>query len=130
MSAYPSSVSIRVAALVFVVAFTGAACGGGGGSSTTSDPSSVPTSPIEARIGITNFAFTPEDLVVEQGTTVEWQNRAEGIRHTTTASDGEWDSGAIAVGGSFTFTFEQVGTYVYFCSIHPTMTGTITVDGS
>ncbi len=95
---------------------------------TTGDPSTGSTSPVETRVGIENFSFTPGDLVVAVGTTVEWQNRASGTSHTTTAVDGEWDSGSLAGGGSFSQTFTETGSFDYFCAIHPAMTGTITVE--
>jgi len=47
--------------------------------------------------------------------------------HTATASDGSFDTGTIAPGGSGSVTFNTPGTYSYFCAIHPDMTGTITV---
>lgn len=98
-------------------------------STTTVDGPTVPTSPIETRVVIDNFAFTPRDLVVQPGTTVEWQNRAEGTSHTSTAVDGMWDSGNVSAGGSFSFTFTEPGTFDYVCAIHPSMEGTITVEG-
>ncbi len=99
------------------------------GTSTTTDPSSVPTSPIETRVAINNFNFTPGDLLVQSGTTVLWQNRAETTRHTATAVDGDWDSGILQGGADFSFTFTEPGVYAYFCVIHPAMTGTVIVEG-
>ena len=96
---------------------------------TTSDPSSVPTSPVANRVSINNFNFTPGDLTIQVGSSVEWQNRAEGTAHTTSADDGSWDSGTIRGGGDFTRTFDETGSFSYFCAIHPSMTGTITVVG-
>ena len=94
---------------------------------TTSDPSSVPTSPIVSSVAINNFNFTPGDLTVRVGSTVEWQNRAEGTGHTTTSDDGLWDSSTIRPGGDFSRTFDEAGTFTYFCAIHPSMTGTVIV---
>jgi plastocyanin len=56
--------------------------------------------------------------------------------HTTTAgtpSDplpDQWDSGTLQTNVSFTFTFDQAGTFVYFCRIHPSMQATVTVTAS
>ena len=50
--------------------------------------------------------------------------------HTATANDGAFDSGTLQPGQSFSFTFTQPGTtYAYYCAIHPSMTGTVTVTG-
>lgn len=122
-----------LAALIAVLVVVLSACSDtsdtDAGETTTSDPSSVPTDPVETRVGIENFQFVPGDLTVAVGTTVEWQNRATGTSHTTTADEGAWDSGTIEAGGSFSQTFDAPGTFSYFCAIHPQMTGTITVEG-
>ena len=49
-------------------------------------------------------------------------------RHDWTSRDGVWASPALAQGQSYSFTFNQAGSYPYLCSIHPSMTGTITVQ--
>lgn len=78
-----------------------------------------------------NF-FDQADITVPAGTTVTWvQNGAN--PHTTTSYDGLWDSGMIAggSGGSFSFTFNEPGTYEYYCIPHESqgMVGTVTVTG-
>jgi plastocyanin len=80
---------------------------------------------------IQNFAFNPPNIVVPPGTTVTWVN-ADRAPHTVTATDpaGAFDSGTLQPGQSFSFTFTQPGTtYAYYCAIHPSMTGTVTVTG-
>ncbi len=77
-------------------------------------------------VSISSFAFTPQDLTVAAGTTVRWTNM-DGS-HSTTSDTALWDSGVLAVGGQFSFTFNTPGTYAYHCSVHPSaMMGTITV---
>lgn len=120
---------VRSILLALTLLVATAACSTDVDTSTTSDPSSVPTSPIVTRVAINNFDFTPRDLIVQAGTTVEWRNRAEGTGHTATAVDGEWDSGTLAGGEAFEFTFSEPGTFEYFCAIHPSMTGSVTVEG-
>ena len=77
-----------------------------------------------------NFAF--EDLTVEKGTKVTWTNR-DGVPHTTTsgqlgAMTGVWRSADLPINSSFSFTFDQLGTFKYYCEIHPTtMKATVTV---
>ena len=62
------------------------------------------------------------------GTTVTWVND-DGATHTVTADGGAFDSGSLANGATFQFTFDQVGDFAYHCSIHTTMQGTISVKG-
>jgi plastocyanin len=79
-----------------------------------------------AMVSIENFAFNPPNISVAPGTTVTWVNN-DTVPHTTTASDGTWDSETLQPGESFSFTFDTPGTFPYFCEIHPFMTGTVTV---
>jgi plastocyanin len=63
---------------------------------------------------------------VRVGAALTWTNADDRI-HTVTARDGNFDSGIVAVGDTFAWTFEAAGSYPYLCTIHPDMTGTITV---
>jgi plastocyanin len=78
-----------------------------------------------------NF-FAPANITVEPGTTVTWVQSGDNP-HTTTSYDGLWDSGMIegGSGGTFSFTFEEPGTYDYFCIPHEDlgMIGSVTVTG-
>ena len=101
-------------------------------------PSPTATQPVPVRgtsqVDITGqFRFSPANITVEAGDTVNWT--VTGIGHTTTsgvpgAETGIWASGFKRVGESFAFTFEEEGESPYFCSIHPTMRGRVTVVGS
>ena len=79
-----------------------------------------------------NF-FSPANITVEPGTTVTWVQSGNNP-HTTTSYDGLWDSGMIegGSGGTFSFTFEEPGTYDYFCKPHEDlgMVGSVTVSGA
>jgi plastocyanin len=79
-----------------------------------------------AAVSIVDFAFEPATLEVAAGTTVTWTNNGS-APHTVTADDGSFDSGELAPGASFSFTFESAGSVAYHCNIHPQMTATITV---
>lgn len=70
--------------------------------------------------------FDPAAVAVVAGGTVSWAHEGS-LPHTVTASDGAFDSGDLAGGETFSFTAEEAGTIDYACSIHPDMTGTITV---
>jgi plastocyanin len=78
-----------------------------------------------------NF-FDPANITVEPGTTVTWVQSGDNP-HTTTSYDGLWDSGMIegGSGGTFSFTFEEPGTFDYFCIPHESlgMIGSVTVTG-
>ena len=79
-------------------------------------------------IAIDNFAFGPQVLTVAAGTTVTWINHDDEI-HTVISADapGLFKSLPLDTGDKFSFTFKKPGTYRYFCSIHPQMTGTVVV---
>ena len=88
----------------------------------------VPAAPT-VQLDIANFAH--KDATVAVGTKIVWTNR-DNATHTTTsgepnATTGEWDSGSIGRGVTHSFTFTSVGAFDYFCTIHPSMQGTITV---
>jgi len=80
-------------------------------------------------VQIVNFAFNGSNTTVKVGDTVSWKNDEAGVPHTTTANGGLWNSGSLSTGGVFQITFSQAGTFTYRCTIHPSMTGTITVTG-
>jgi plastocyanin len=82
----------------------------------------------EMTVSIQDFFFEPDQLTVAPGTTVTWVNDGQ-TPHTSTADDGTWDSGTLQPGESFSFTFDEPGTYSYLCEIHPEMTGTVNVSG-
>lgn len=77
-------------------------------------------------VTIQGFAFDPPTIEVPAGAEVTWLN-ADPTDHTVTAADGSFDSGPIAGGGTFSTTLSKQGEFAYFCSIHPTMKGTVTV---
>jgi plastocyanin len=80
----------------------------------------------DSTIMIDNFTFAPAQLVVKAGTTVTWKNQDD-IPHTV-VSAGKFKSKALDTDDSYSFTFTTAGTYPYFCSLHPHMTGTIKVE--
>ncbi|MDG6909485.1 MAG: cupredoxin domain-containing protein [Nitrososphaerota archaeon] len=79
-------------------------------------------------INIQNAAFSPANINVTQGATLEWVN-LDSIAHTSTAVySGAWNSGVIPPGGHFLLTVNLApGTYYYQCNVHPFMTGQINV---
>jgi plastocyanin len=69
--------------------------------------------------------FAPSSITIDRGTKVKWVNKGT-LTHTTTANNGAWDE-TLGPGETFTRKFRRAGTFAFHCSIHPSMTGTITV---
>ena len=80
----------------------------------------------DVAVKIGNFTFGPQELKVKAGTTVTWTNEDD-IPHTV-VSPNNFRSKVLDTDGTYTFTFTTPGTYKYFCSLHPHMTGTIVVE--
>ena len=110
--------NIRVAAALAVAVFAGAAA----------LPAASARAP-ETEVKIDNFAFAPQRIVVQAGTTVTWIN-ADDAPHTVASSTKVFKSGALDTEDKFSFTFTTPGTYEYFCSLHPHMTGTVVVEAA
>ena len=85
------------------------------------------TSTMEVKID--NFSFGPAAMTVSLGTTVTWTNRDD-IPHTVVSTDDAktFKSKVLDTDEKFSFTFSKAGTYPYFCSIHPKMTGKVIVQ--
>ncbi len=110
--------------LLFTPAFAGCA-GDTASESRDGTSTSIPATPENA-VDIT-MEFTPSSLTVSVGDTVTWTNKHT-MTHTATADNGTFDSGNLAPGETFSFTFDTAGTYTYKCNIHLSMTGTIIVE--
>jgi plastocyanin len=82
--------------------------------------------PESSVVKIDNFSFGPGTLTVPIGTTVTWTNRDD-IPHTAVSTDGVFKSKVMDTDEQFSFTFPKAGTFPYFCSIHPKMTGKVVV---
>jgi len=83
--------------------------------------------PATAEVKVDNFSFGPGTLTVPVGTTVTWTNRDD-IPHTVVSTDKAFKSKVLDTDEKFSFTFSKAGTYPYFCSIHPKMTGSVVVQ--
>jgi plastocyanin len=79
-------------------------------------------------VKIDNFSFSPATLTVAVGTTVTWTNQDD-IPHTVVSTDDPraFRSKVLDTDERFTYTFSKAGTFAYFCSVHPKMTGTVVV---
>ena len=83
----------------------------------------------DAEVQIDQYAFLPQRITVKPGTTVTWTNEDD-APHTIASSAKLFKSKALDTGDKFSFTFTTPGTFAYFCSLHPQMTGTVTVEAA
>jgi len=112
--------------LAGVVCAVGMTLGMSAGSSADTAPAKAPGATQQVKID--NFTFAPNELTVSAGTTVQWVNRDD-IPHTVVSDDKTtFKSKALDTDDSFSYTFTKAGTYPYFCSIHPKMTGKVVVQ--
>jgi plastocyanin len=88
-----------------------------------SDQPSAPTTEVK----IDNFSFGPQTITVPVGATVTWVNRDD-IPHTVVSTDGVFKSKVRDTDEQFSYTFTKAGTYPYYCSVHPKMTGQVVVQ--
>ncbi|MGE0067636.1 MAG: cupredoxin family copper-binding protein [Solirubrobacterales bacterium] len=114
-----------------------AACGGSddstGSSGATTEAETLESEPTPGgeaarseKVKIVEFAYGPDPVVVAVGGKVTWRNE-DMAPHTATADDGSFDTGTLERGKIKSATFEEAGTFPYFCEIHPTMHGTVEV---
>jgi len=83
----------------------------------------------EIEVKIDNFTFNPQQVTVKAGDTVVWVNHDD-IPHTVTSKTLAFRSKAMDTDDKFSFTFAKPGTFPYFCSLHPHMTGSIVVEAA
>jgi plastocyanin len=117
--------------LCAVVALAAAGCGGGDdGGSTSSAPASTSSSSSGGGVAIKmqNIAFDPKAVTVKVGQKITWTNDDSTDHNVTADSGADFKSDDFGNGGTFSFTPEKAGTVKYECTIHPGMTGTLTVQ--
>ena len=123
ISIYPASILATILLLMFIIS----GCGKNDYSSNTTGGT-----PGANEIFIQGMAFSPANRTISVGTTLKWTNK-DGVTHTLTSGvpgtpSSVFDSGNVSSNGTFSFTFSQAGTFKYYCKIHSSMTGTITVQ--
>ena len=93
----------------------------------------IPTGTTSPGCETSNACFSPASLTINAGDTVEWTN-ADTAAHTVTGGSpangpsGVFDSSLIMGSASFENTFDEAGSYDYFCMVHPWMVGDIQVN--
>jgi plastocyanin len=111
-----------------------AGCGGSdnGGSTSASTSSSSASSSGgggEVEIKMQSIQFAPKATTVKVGQKVKWVNEDSTDHNVTADSGADFKSKDFGKGASFEFTADKAGTVKYECTIHPGMTGTLTVTG-
>ena len=114
--------SVWVASFAAVVLIAIVLLSAGSPSVKANDQPSAPN----AEVKIDNFSFGPQTLTVPVGATVTWTNRDD-IPHTVVSTDGVFKSKVRDTDETFSYTFAKAGTYPYYCTIHPKMTGQVVV---
>jgi plastocyanin len=105
--------------LLAALAVAGSACG-----------DDEPTADAEpGEVLVVDNEFEPEDVEVAVGDTVTWRFEGSARHNVTPTGDGreDWEASPTKKDGTFEQTFENAGTYDYVCTLHPGMTGTVTV---
>ncbi|HTU81119.1 MAG TPA: cupredoxin family copper-binding protein [Candidatus Acidoferrales bacterium] len=82
--------------------------------------------PVAATVHVRNFAFSPATVTVRAGDRVTFVNDDDEA-HTVTAVDKSFDSQGLDAGDTWSHTFDEPGTYPYFCALHPYMRGEVIV---
>jgi len=118
---------------IFALSLAAALVLGSNGAALAADSSMKPGHAMHAKktmaavaVSIKGFAFVPKAVSVAAGTTVTWTNH-DSANHTATSDTGVWDSGVIAPGKSYSYTFKTAGSFPYHCKIHKSMKGTVAV---
>lgn len=124
---------VRSTLVLALVVLVGIACGGGDDPTDPEDQNGDGNGQASevVEVELVNYAFNASTVTIEVGTTVRWRNTT-GIFHTVTP-DGhsawqEWQTNG--QGETFEVTFDEAGTYPYFCDPHRDlgMTGTVVVE--
>lgn len=76
-------------------------------------------------VDIKNFAFDPARITISKGSTVTWTNKDD-VSHTV-SGDNNFDSDQLSQNMTFSWTFEEIGTFAYHCKTHAIMKGKVTV---
>lgn len=77
-------------------------------------------------VEIKGFAFNPDTITISKGTTVTWTN-GDSAQHTVTGIGNDINSQILSQGQTYSFTFNEAGTFEYQCHIHPGMKGKVIV---
>ena len=88
--------------------------------------SAVTSTTTQNSVAIQNYAFNPSTLTIQKGADVTWKNY-DSVQHTVVSDSSAFSSPLLRTGNTYTFQFNDSGSFPYYCSIHPYMKGTIVV---
>jgi LPXTG-motif cell wall-anchored protein len=80
-------------------------------------------------VTIADFNFSPATITINEGDTITWNNNGP-TPHSATANDGSFDTGILRKGQSGSHTFNQAGSFSYYCTPHPYMKATVVVQAA
>jgi plastocyanin len=112
---------LAIAAFALVAAASG--CGSSGGSTQGPGPT-PPAGPTGATVRLQDLSFKPADVTIKAGQSVSWVWADAPTVHDVTFPDFH---SPLQANGTYSHVFATAGTYPFRCSVHPTMTGTVTV---
>ncbi|MET0199064.1 MULTISPECIES: plastocyanin/azurin family copper-binding protein [Nocardiaceae] len=81
-----------------------------------------------ATVRVENMSYSPASVTIKKGETVEWVFDDNGLPHDVVESSNETFKSELLTEGSYTYTFEEAGTFDYHCTPHPMMLGTVVVE--
>jgi plastocyanin len=117
----------RLTVILAVLALGGGACGGDdGGAEQGASSEACPDGAVV--IKMVDIKFDPEDATADAGQDICWTNE-DGIDHDVSAESGaSFKSELFGKGETFTTSVDEAGTVNYVCTVHPGMTGTLTIE--
>jgi plastocyanin len=108
--------------------------GGGSEQSSQKRSSSLPIMEEGIIVGIAgnsgSNSYNPNRIEINVGDTVTWINDDSSPHTVTSSNDSAFDSDVLMRGETFSFTFDKEGEYPYFCTLHPSMVGTVIATAS
>jgi len=98
------------------------------GCTSPSNPSPGPVTSTASQnsVSIQNYAFSPSTLTIQKGANVTWKND-DSVQHTVVSDSSAFSSPLLSTGDTYTYQFNNSGSFSYHCSIHPYMKGTIVI---
>ena len=99
------------------------------GCTSSSNPSPGPVTSTSSQnpVAVQNYAFSPSMLTIQKGANVTWKND-DSVQHSIVSDSPAFSSPLLNTGDTYTYQFNNSGSFPYHCSIHPYMKGTIVVE--